>query len=95
MDDSNDEAHVIGPVLDAEARSIEHYLVNGNAIGMPVSLQWWTSLGDPLSGAQPVVFNKHVRRRPIGTFEGQSVAVAKCEIVDRLLEPNAVEVLNL
>ena len=95
VDDSNDEAHVIGPVLDAEARSIEHYLANGNAIGMPISLQWWTSLGDPLSGAQPVAFNKHVRRRPIGTFEGQSVAAAKCEIVERFLEPNADEVLNL
>jgi len=93
--DIEHEPHVIGPVLDAEARSIENYFTNGTATGMPISLKWWTSLGDPLSGAQPVAFNKHVRRRPLGIFDGLNVASSKCDILERLIAPHHTAVIDL
>jgi hypothetical protein len=91
----SEDVHVVGPVLDAEARSIDNYLADGTAIGMPISLEWWTSLGDPLSGAQPVAFNKHVRRKPLGYNGEQGVAYSKNDIVERLLGPYAGSVIDL
>ena len=93
--DSEDGTHVIGPVLDAEARSIENYLANGTSIGMPISLKWWASLGDPLSGAQPVAFNKRVRSKPLGAFSSENVAASKCAIVEKLMEPHGDSIIDL
>jgi len=94
----DDEAHVIGPVHSPDAQLIQSYLMRDAAAGRgpgPGPIRGVTgAAASAAPGQRPVMFSA-VRRHPLGRSAGLSAAGTRLEVVEKLLEPYADDLVNL
>jgi hypothetical protein len=87
-------SHVIGPASADDSDALERYLLTiTNSGGRPV-VRTSPSTWAPTRLTRPVLFNT-VLSRPLGTSKAQSIAPQKCEIIEKFLEPNSKDLVNL
>lgn len=92
--DAEDESHIIGPTSSLDIRLIVEHLSN-SASGNVAPLWFTRSFRDRLiAGQQPVMFGA-IHRRPLGTSPSQTIASSKCEIIEKLLDPFCMKLLDL
>lgn len=93
--DAEDESHIIGPTSSLDIRLIVEYLsiiAPGNAAPL-----WFTrSFQDHLMAEQqPVPVYGAVHRRPLGTSPSQTIDSSKCKIIEKILDPFCVGLIDL
>lgn len=85
----DDNVHVVGPVLANDNEVLEPYLS-----AIPEAGRYRRSLFTESSRmARPVLFTT-MSRRPLGVTKNQTVSAAKCEIIEKLLEPHGLAVIQ-
>ncbi|KAI5242406.1 hypothetical protein E4T43_04858 [Aureobasidium subglaciale] len=86
--------HVISPAMVDDNQELDSYLSNGSAVGIRKITRASStnaSMGPP---SRHVLFNT-VLRKPLGIQARQSVADGKLEVIEKLLEPHLVDLVNL
>lgn len=96
----DDEAHVIGPVHSPDAQLIQRYLMRDATAGRGPRLSAGYGAAAAAAAARggnpqrPVMFSA-VRRHPLGRSAGLSAAGMRLEVVEKLLEPYADNLMDL
>lgn len=85
-DDHN--VHVVAPVMANDIEILETYLSNG-----AVDQRRPKAQTTPGRQSRPVIFTT-VSKKPLGTRQYQSLASSKCELIEKLLEPHAQDILE-
>lgn len=87
-DEEDHNAHVIAPVMANDTEILETYLSTMSDDYRRRRVQTASS-----RQARPVMFTT-MPRKPLGTRQYQSLASSKCELVEKLLEPFAQDVIE-
>ncbi|KAF2153591.1 hypothetical protein K461DRAFT_312932 [Myriangium duriaei CBS 260.36] len=86
--------HVVSPAIANDNDELESYLSNNPNTGkrrITHTLSHSTMTDRP---SRPVLFNT-VIRRPLGVNANQSLAASKCELIEKLLGPHVMDVVDL
>jgi hypothetical protein len=87
----DNSSHVVSPAVAKDNDILESYLSTIPDTRRPCIIRANT---DSNRLMRPVLFNT-VPRRPLGLFSNQSLPATKCEIIEKYLEPNLDEVVDL
>ncbi|RAH50432.1 Zn(II)2Cys6 transcription factor [Aspergillus brunneoviolaceus CBS 621.78] len=87
----DDNPHIVSPAVAEDNRFLENYLS-----ALPTAQETCFSRSGPESDRsfRPVRFNL-VPRRPLGVCASQTLAAAKCEVIEKYMGPNMEEYLDL
>lgn len=86
----DDSSHIVSPAVAGDDDILESYLSS-----VPTTRRRFLAPTSPSGGTlRPVRFNV-VPRRPLGVPAMQSLAAAKCEIIEKLMGPDVDEYLRL
>lgn len=87
----DDNPHIVSPAVAEDNRFLENYLS-----ALPTAQETCFSRTRPESDRsfRPVRFNL-VPRRPLGVCASQTLAAAKCEVIEKYMGPNMEEYLDL
>lgn len=86
--------HIISPAIADDNEELDSYLSSDPAVGIrriTRTSSTSTSMGPP---SRRVLFNT-VLRKPLGINANQSVAAGKLEVIEKLLEPHVMDMINL
>ncbi|ETN44978.1 uncharacterized protein HMPREF1541_09854 [Cyphellophora europaea CBS 101466] len=85
----DDNVHVVGPVLANDNEVLEPYLS-----AIPEAGRYRKSIcTDSSRMARPVLFTT-MSRRPLGVTKNQTLSAAKCEVIEKLLEPHCQAIVQ-
>lgn len=87
----NDSSHIVSPAVAGDNDILESYLSAIPAARSRCLARTSSASNRPL---RPVRFNV-VPRRPLGVAANQSPAASKCEVIEKYMDPNIDEYLNL
>ncbi|PYI13137.1 putative Zn(II)2Cys6 transcription factor [Aspergillus violaceofuscus CBS 115571] len=87
----DDNSHIVSPAVAGDTRFLESYLS-----ALPTAQERCLIRPGPESNRslRPVRFNL-VSRRPLGVSASQTLAAAKCEVIEKYIGPNMEEYLDL
>ncbi|KAJ5711623.1 hypothetical protein N7488_005779 [Penicillium malachiteum] len=86
----DDSSHIVSPAIADDNEILESYLS-----AIPAARRDLSRIGPSSKRSiRPVRFNV-VPRRPLGVTANQSLAAAKCEVIDKYIGPDIDEYLNL
>ncbi|KAK6001691.1 hypothetical protein QM012_002181 [Aureobasidium pullulans] len=86
--------HIISPAIADDNEELDSYLSSDPAVGIrriTRTSSTSTTMGPP---SRRVLFNT-VLRKPLGINANQSVAAAKLEVIEKLLEPHVMDLINI
>ncbi|KAH0272260.1 hypothetical protein KCU91_g6803, partial [Aureobasidium melanogenum] len=86
--------HIISPAIADDNEELDSYLSSDPAVGIrriTRTSSTSTNMGPP---SRRVLFNT-VLRKPLGINANQSVAAGKLEVIEKLLEPHVMDMINL
>jgi hypothetical protein len=90
-DDHALNLHIVGPAMTKDSQVLSDYL---SAIPGAVTRGTRMVVPLPASRTTPVLFHK-VMKRPVGVPANRSPSAEKLEIIEKLLEPYAEDVINV
>lgn len=94
LDEAQDESpHVAGPALVDDVNDLEENHNSGIVQGKRFTYPFSRS-STRHRNMRPVLFTT-VRRRPVGSANTQSCASSKCEIIEKLIGPHALELIKV
>lgn len=86
--------HIISPAIADDNEELDSYLSSDPALGIrriTRTSSTSTNMGPP---SRRVLFNT-VLRKPLGINANQSIAAAKLEVIEKLLEPHIMDLIDL
>ncbi|KAH0360137.1 hypothetical protein KCU65_g9579, partial [Aureobasidium melanogenum] len=86
--------HIISPAIADDNEELDSYLSSDPAVGIrriTRTSSTSTNMGPP---SRRVLFNT-VLRKPLGINANQSIAAGKLEVIEKLLEPHVMDMINL
>ncbi|KEQ90403.1 hypothetical protein AUEXF2481DRAFT_48759 [Aureobasidium subglaciale EXF-2481] len=86
--------HIISPAMVDDNQELDSYLSNGSAVGIRKITRASSTNASMGSPSRHVLFNT-VLRKPLGIQARQSVADGKLEVIEKLLEPHLVDLVDL
>lgn len=86
--------HIISPAIVDDNEELDSYLSSNPAVGIRRITRTSSSGTDMGPPSKRVLFNT-VLRKPLGINANQSIAAAKLEVIEKLLEPHVMDVIDL
>lgn len=88
-DEHDHNLHIVGPAVVTDSQVLADYLARFPGLARSTRMVIPESAGRSM----PVLFTM-VQKRPLGTASNQSLAAEKLHIIEQLLQPHAIEVID-